>query len=62
TEDHLKRLNVNGGAIALGHALGNSGSRLVISLMSEMERRDVKRGLVSLCVGGGQGMAMMFER
>jgi len=62
TGDHLKRLNVNGGAIALGHALGNSGSRLVISLMNEMERRDVKRGLVSLCVGGGQGMVMLLER
>ncbi|MEW6442299.1 MAG: thiolase family protein [bacterium] len=57
-----ERLNVNGGAIALGHALANSGTRLVIHLMNELERRDLKRGLVSLCVGGGQGMAMLFER
>lgn len=62
TESDLAKLNVNGGAIALGHALGNSGTRLIITMMNEMERRDAKRGLVSLCVGGGQGMAMMFER
>jgi acetyl-CoA C-acetyltransferase len=62
TDRELARLNVNGGAIALGHALGNSGTRLTITMMNEMERRDAKRGLVSLCVGGGQGMAMMFEK
>jgi len=62
TEREKVVLNVNGGAIALGHALGNSGTRLVVTLMNEMEKRDGKRGLVSLCVGGGQGMAMMFER
>jgi acetyl-CoA C-acetyltransferase len=62
TARELARVNVNGGAIALGHALGNSGTRLTINLMNELERRDQKRGLVSLCVGGGQGMAMMFEK
>lgn len=62
TDRERERFNVNGGAIALGHALANSGTRLVINLMNELERRDVKRGLVSLCVGGGQGMAMLVER
>ncbi len=62
SDRELEKLNVNGGAISLGHALGNSGTRLTITLMNEMERRNVKRGLVSLCCGGGQGMAMMFER
>ena len=62
SKSEMAKLNVNGGAIALGHALGNSGTRLIISMMNEMERRDAKRGLVSLCVGGGQGMAMLFER
>jgi len=62
TDRELEKLNVNGGAIALGHALGNSGSRLIITLMNELERKDLKRGLVSLCVGGGQGMAIMLER
>jgi acetyl-CoA C-acetyltransferase len=62
TDRDLAKLNVNGGAISLGHALGNSGTRLIITMMNEMERRDLGRGLVSLCVGGGQGMAMLFER
>jgi len=62
TDRELARLNVNGGAIALGHALGNSGTRLMITMMNELERRDAKRGLLSLCVGGGQGMAMVVEK
>ena len=62
SDRELEKLNVNGGAISLGHALGNSGTRLTITLMNEMERRNVKRGLVSLCCGGGQGLALMFER
>jgi acetyl-CoA acetyltransferase len=62
TDKDLAKLNVNGGAISLGHALGNSGTRLIIAMMNEMERGDLGRGLVSLCVGGGQGMAMLFER
>jgi 3-oxoadipyl-CoA thiolase len=59
--DHDK-VNVNGGAIALGHPLGMSGARLVVSLLHEMRRRDVRIGLATLCVGVGQGQAAMFER
>ncbi len=58
----LEKLNVNGGAIALGHALGSSGSRLVVTLAYELKRRDATLGLVTMCVGGGQGMAAIFER
>lgn len=56
------RVNVNGGAIALGHPLGASGARIVVTLVHEMKRRGAKRGLASLCVGVGQGLATMFER
>ena len=56
------RLNVNGGAIALGHPVGVSGTRLVVTLLREMRRRDVSMGLATLCVGGGQGGAMVLER
>jgi acetyl-CoA C-acetyltransferase len=56
------RLNVNGGAIALGHPIGATGARIVVTLLHEMERRDVKRGLATLCVSGGMGMAMAIER
>ena len=55
------RLNVNGGAIALGHPLGCSGARLTVSLVHEMRRRDERYGLVSLCIGGGMGAAAIFE-
>ena len=55
-------LNVNGGAIALGHPVGASGARLVLNLMHEMKRRDVEFGLAALCVGGGQGAAMLLQR
>jgi acetyl-CoA acyltransferase len=55
-------LNVNGGAIALGHPVGASGTRLVLTLLREMERRDLSLGLATLCVGGGQGAALVFER
>lgn len=58
----LDKVNVNGGAIALGHPIGASGTRIVVSLLHEMIRRDVKHGLSSLCIGGGQGIAMAFER
>ncbi|HBH96321.1 MAG TPA: acetyl-CoA C-acyltransferase, partial [Candidatus Omnitrophica bacterium] len=54
--------NVNGGAIALGHPVGQSGTRIVITLLHEMKRRGVPLGLATLCVGGGQGVAMVFER
>ncbi len=56
------RVNVNGGAIALGHPVGATGGRLVLTLLLEMQRRDVSLGLVTVCVGGGQGGAMILER
>ena len=56
------RLNVNGGAIALGHPIGATGARIVVTLLHEMERRIVKRGLATLCVSGGMGMALAIER
>ncbi|HPE16202.1 MAG TPA: thiolase family protein, partial [Oscillospiraceae bacterium] len=56
-----KRVNVNGGAIAHGHALGNSGCRILITLLYELRRRNGRYGIASLCVGGGQGMAMLIE-
>lgn len=58
----LERLNVNGGAIALGHPVGASGGRLVLTLLKELERRDETLGLATLCVGGGQGAAVVVER
>ncbi len=57
-----EKLNVNGGAIALGHPIGASGARVLVSLIHEMEKRDAKRGLATLCIGGGQGVALVFER
>ena len=57
-----ERVNVNGGAIALGHPLGMSGARLVVSLMHELRRREGRYGLATLCVGVGQGQAAIFER
>jgi len=56
------KLNVNGGAVALGHPIGASGARLLATLPHEMQRRDAKRGLVSLCLGGGNAVAMAVER
>ncbi|MFH1208081.1 MAG: thiolase family protein [Candidatus Omnitrophota bacterium] len=58
----LEILNVNGGAIALGHPVGTSGARLVLTCLKEMKRRSLRRGLVSACVGGGQGAALILER
>lgn len=60
-EISLDKLNVNGGAIALGHPLGASGTRLVITLLREMRRRKVNTGIASLCIGGGQGEAVILE-
>jgi acetyl-CoA C-acetyltransferase len=57
-----EKVNVNGGAVALGHAIGQSGSRLLTSLLYEMKRRDARRGIVSLCLGGGNAVAMAIER
>jgi acetyl-CoA C-acetyltransferase len=56
-----ERVNVNGGAIALGHPLGMSGARLVVSLLHELRRRGGRYGLATLCVGVGQGQAAIFE-
>jgi acetyl-CoA C-acetyltransferase len=56
------RVNVNGGAIALGHPIGASGARVLVTLLYEMRRRDVRRGLAALCIGGGQGIAIIVER
>ena len=55
------RLNVNGGAIALGHPVGATGTRLVLTLLKELRRRGLRRGLATLCVGGGQGAAVFVE-
>ena len=56
------KVNVNGGAIALGHPIGASGTRILVTLIHEMIKRDVKKGLASLCIGGGMGIAMCIER
>ncbi len=56
------KVNVNGGAIALGHPIGGSGCRILVSLVHEMIRRDAKKGLATLCIGGGQGVALAIER
>jgi acetyl-CoA C-acetyltransferase len=58
----LEKLNVNGGACALGHPIGASGARVLATLLAAMEARDVKRGMASLCIGGGEGIAMAVER
>lgn len=58
----MSRVNVNGGAIALGHPLGSSGSRIVVSLVHELERSNTHTGIASLCVGGGIGLAMLISR
>ena len=57
-----EKVNVNGGAIALGHPIGASGTRILVSLIHEMIKRDVKKGLATLCIGGGMGIAMCIER
>jgi acetyl-CoA C-acetyltransferase len=56
------KVNVNGGAIALGHPVGASGARILVTLLYEMEKRNVKRGLATLCVGGGMGVSTIVER
>ena len=55
------RVNVNGGAIALGHPIGATGARIIVTLLHEMQKRKVRSGLATLCVSGGMGMAMAFE-
>ena len=56
------KVNVNGGAIALGHPIGASGARILVTLLHEMQKRDAKKGLATLCIGGGMGIAMCVER
>jgi len=58
----LAKVNVNGGAIALGHPIGASGARILVTLLHEMRKRDVHKGLATLCIGGGQGVALAVER
>ncbi len=58
----MDKVNVNGGAVALGHPLGCSGARITATLLNELERRDAKYGLITMCVGFGQGLAMVIER
>ena len=55
-------MNVNGGAIALGHPIGASGCRILVSLVHEMQKRQARKGLATLCIGGGQGVALAIER
>ena len=57
-----EKVNVNGGAIALGHPIGASGARVLVTLLHEMQKRDAKKGLATLCIGGGMGVAMCLER
>ena len=57
----LERVNVNGGAIALGHPLGCTGAKLTATLLAELKRRSAKYGMVTMCVGGGMGAAGIFE-
>jgi acetyl-CoA C-acetyltransferase len=57
-----KKVNVNGGAIAIGHPIGASGARVLTTLLYEMQRRDAKKGLATLCIGGGMGIALCVER
>ena len=57
-----KKVNVNGGAIALGHPIGASGARILVTLLYEMNRRDAKKGLATLCIGGGMGTSLLIER
>jgi acetyl-CoA C-acetyltransferase len=58
----MTRLNVNGGAISLGHPIGCTGTRIVVTLLHEMKRRNARNGLATLCISGGLGLATAFER
>lgn len=57
-----EKVNVNGGAVALGHPIGASGARVLVTLLHAMQARDKQLGLATLCIGGGQGIAMIVER
>jgi acetyl-CoA C-acetyltransferase len=58
----VDKVNVNGGAIALGHPIGASGARVLVTLIHEMQKRKAQKGLATLCIGGGMGIAMCIER
>ena len=58
----MSKVNVNGGAIALGHPVGASGCRILVTLLHEMQKRDAKKGLATLCIGGGMGCSTIVER
>ncbi len=58
----MDKVNVNGGAIAIGHPVGASGARILVTLLYEMAKRDAQKGLATLCIGGGQGTALVVER
>ena len=58
----MSKVNVNGGAIALGHPIGASGCRVLVTLLHEMIKRDAKKGLATLCIGGGMGVALAIQR
>jgi acetyl-CoA C-acetyltransferase len=58
----MERVNVNGGAVAIGHPIGASGARILVTLIHEMIRRDVHRGVAALCLGGGNSVALAIER
>jgi acetyl-CoA C-acetyltransferase len=58
----LSKVNVNGGAISIGHPIGASGARVLVTLLHEMQKRNAKKGLATLCIGGGQGVALAVER
>ena len=59
--EKVNKININGGAIALGHPVGATGTRLIVTLLRELKERNLKRGLATLCVGGGQGAALQVE-
>ena len=58
----MDKVNLNGGAIALGHPVGASGARILVTLMHEMQRRKLRKGIVTLCMGGGMGIALCVEQ
>ncbi|HLX54962.1 MAG TPA: acetyl-CoA C-acetyltransferase, partial [Aquella sp.] len=58
----INKVNVNGGAIAIGHPIGASGCRILVTLLHEMKRREAKKGIAALCIGGGMGVALAVER
>ena len=57
-----ERINVNGGACALGHPIGASGARILVTLLNALEKRNLKKGIAAICLGGGEGLAMAIER